>query len=57
MGQKGQRRIYGGDDYRTLATKLSPEELTCISHCAVFDDCAADGDCELQDKVNGILKE
>lgn len=51
-----ERRVYCGDDYRILAAKLSPSELTCISYCAVFDDCAADGDCELQDKVNKILK-
>lgn len=56
MKQK-QRRIYCGDDYKLLAAKLSPEEITCISHCAVFDDCAADGDCELQKKVNKIIGE
>lgn len=55
MKQK-QRRIYCGDEFQLLAAKLSPEELTCISHCAVFDDCAADGDCKLQDKVDNILK-
>lgn len=52
-----ERRIYCGDDYKVLAAKLSPEELTCISHCVVFNDCAADGDCDLQDKVNSILRE
>lgn len=52
-----ERKIYSGADFQILARKLLPEELVCISHCAVFADCAADGDCELQNKANSILKE
>lgn len=61
--KQGERRVYCGDarrtsyaeQYRLLLSRLSPEELVCISHCAVFSDCATDGDCELQDKVTKII--
>lgn len=56
MKQK-EREFHCSTEYHTLAAKLPPKELTCISHCVVFDDCAADGNCVLQDKVNSILKE
>ena len=45
------------ESFKLLSSRLSPEELTCVSHCAVFDDCAADGDCALQNKVDKIVKE
>ena len=45
------------ESFKLLSSKLSLEELTCISHCAVFSDCAADGDCELQNKVDKIVGE
>lgn len=52
-----KRRVYCGMEYQLLASKLSPEELTCISHCAVFSDCAINGNCELQSKVDNTLKD
>ncbi len=48
-------RIYCGKEFLLLVEKLSPEELTCISHCAVFDDCGIDGSCKIQDKVDKII--
>lgn len=50
-----EHRVFNCMAYLLLAERLSSEELTCISHCLVFDDCAADGDCELQDKANKIV--
>lgn len=40
-----------------LVSRLSKEEIKCLSHCLVFSDCAIDGSCEIQKKVNNILKE
>ena len=52
-----ERRVYSGTAYLLLAEKLSTEELTCISHCAVFSDCGIDGDCKTQNKADKIVKE
>ncbi len=52
-----EHRAYSGTAYLLLAEKLSPNELTCISHCAVFNDCGIDGVCETQKKADKILKE
>lgn len=49
--------INPAERFRLLFSRLSPEELVCISHCTVFDDCAADGACELQEKVDKIVGE
>ncbi|KKN73088.1 hypothetical protein LCGC14_0403970 [marine sediment metagenome] len=51
-----ERKDYSSTTYLLLAEKLSPEELTCISHCAVFSDCGIDGNCKIQDKANKIVK-
>ena len=50
-----EHRDYSMKAYLLLARKLSQQELDCISHCAVFDDCGIDGSCETQDKANEIV--
>ncbi len=48
---------YSVSEYLLLTSKLSQRELNCLSHCLVFDDCATNSNCKLQDKVDNILKE
>ncbi len=40
-----------------LSQQLTPEEMTCIEHCQQHSDCAADGECELQERAANIIAE
>ena len=44
-------------DHITLSAQLTPEEMTCIEHCQQYSDCAADGECGLQERVVDIIAE
>lgn len=50
-----KHRAYSMEAYLLLASKLSQQELDCLSHCTVFNDCRIDGNCKIQDKANSIL--
>lgn len=49
-------KTYDINQYLLLAGRLSKEELDCLSHCLVFNDCAIDGTCEIQNKAGKVLK-
>ncbi len=57
MGQSKEHKTYIGEKYLLLVSRLSQQELDCISHCTVFNDCGIDGNCEIQDKANNIIKD
>ncbi len=44
-------------NYLILSTQLTPEEMACIEHCQQHSDCAADGECELQERAANIVAE
>lgn len=44
-------------DYTTLSTQLTPEEMTCLAYCQICSDCAADGECVLQERAANIIAE
>lgn len=48
-------RIYKPTEYMALATRLTEQEMACIEHCQVHSDCAADGECALQERVANII--
>ncbi len=47
-------RLYKPNEYTTLSQRLTEQEMTCIEHCQTHTDCAADGECELQERVADI---
>ena len=48
-------RLYEPNEYALLSARLTPEEMICIEHCQVHSDCAADGECALQERVADII--
>lgn len=42
-------------DYTILSQRLTPDELKCLEHCQQHSDCAADGECELQERAVDII--
>ena len=44
-----------GHDYLILSARLTKRELTCLEHCQQHSDCAADGECELQERAADII--
>ena len=45
------------ENYVLLSQRLTEQEMTCIEHCQQYSDCAADGECELQERVADIVAE
>ncbi|KKL19864.1 hypothetical protein LCGC14_2461170 [marine sediment metagenome] len=45
------------ENHIILSQRLTKQELTCIEHCQQHSDCAADGECELQERVANIVTE
>ena len=41
-------------EYVILSARLTPAEMACLAHCRIFD-CAADGECELQERAADIV--
>lgn len=50
-------RIYRPNEYAILSQRLTKQEMTCIEHCQIHSDCAADGECPLQKRVADIIAE
>ncbi|KKN19126.1 hypothetical protein LCGC14_0948820 [marine sediment metagenome] len=50
-------RLYESNEYALLSARLTKQELTCIEHCQQHSDCAADGECALQERVANIVTE
>ena len=48
-------RLYKSGEYALLSARLTEQEMTCIEHCQVHSDCAADGECALQERVVDII--
>ncbi|KKN21081.1 hypothetical protein LCGC14_0929070 [marine sediment metagenome] len=48
-------RQYQPNEYAILSARLTEQEMTCIEHCQVHSDCAADGECPLQERVTDII--
>lgn len=48
-------RQYQPNEYTILSQRLTEAELECIAHCQIHTDCAADGECELQERVADII--
>ena len=42
-------------DYAILSARLTADELKCLDYCQQHSDCAADGECELQERAADII--
>ena len=42
-------------DYAILSTQLTVQEMKCLNYCQQYSDCAADGECELQERAADII--
>ena len=50
-------RQYQPNEYVILSQRLTKQEMTCISYCQQHSDCAANGECELQERAANIIAE
>lgn len=53
MGLTERKRLME-NEYVILSARLTPDEMVCLAHCRIFD-CAADGECELQERAADII--
>jgi hypothetical protein len=44
-------------NYLILSARLTELEMTCLAYCQICNDCAADGECELQERAANIIAE
>ena len=42
-------------DFVILSSRLTIAEMHCINYCRTHNDCAADGECELQERAADII--
>ena len=42
-------------NYVILSQQLTVQEMHCINYCQQHSDCAADGECELQERAANII--
>ncbi len=43
------------ENHIILSQRLTEQEMVCIKHCQQHSDCAADGECELQERAADII--